>query len=54
MEFIGYSADKQPLCVFQYVTLNFQAELLLYDHRDNSPQAGGFAFSVYHPGTGLP
>lgn len=26
----------------------------VHDHRNNNPENGGFAFSVYHPGTQLP
>jgi hypothetical protein len=27
---------------------------VVHDHRDNSPQASGYSFSVFHPGSALP
>lgn len=43
-----------PMYVFNYCAQSQQAALPIHDHRDNTPTAGGFAFSVYHPGTSLP
>ncbi|MDF2434808.1 MAG: hypothetical protein JWP44_4439 [Mucilaginibacter sp.] len=43
-----------PIYVFNYCAQTQQAALPIHDHRDNSPTAGGFAFSVYHPGCALP
>ena len=41
-----------PMYVFQYATGEPDDGLPVHDHRDNFN--GGFAFSVYHPGTSLP
>lgn len=52
MDFCGYDADDRPNYLFQYVGPDDNYHLRPHDHRDNF--AGGFCFSVYHPGTGLP
>ena len=40
--------------IFQHAPTQQNAGMPLHDHRDNLPQNGGFSFSVFHPGTGLP
>lgn len=53
MKFAGYDGTNQPLFLFQFESTdpNF-LPATPPDHRVN--WNGGFAFSVYHPGTGLP
>jgi hypothetical protein len=41
-----------PMYAFQFAGQQQQSSLPIHDHRDNFN--GGFAFSVYHPGTALP
>ena len=54
LKFIGYDRDRKPVYVFTYNTPQSDPRLVpIHDHRDNVT-GGGFAFSVYHPGTGLP
>lgn len=43
-----------PLYVFQHAGQTADPVMPIHDHRDNDPRNGGFAFSVYHPGTQLP
>jgi hypothetical protein len=52
MHFIGYDAADTPAYLFQWIGPNDMNYLRPHDHRSNDQ--GGFAFSVYHPGTGLP
>lgn len=52
MDFAGYDAVGEPAFRFQYVGLHDLYETVPHDHRDN--YNGGFAFSIYHPGTSLP
>lgn len=52
MTFAGYDADGEPAFLFQWVGPYDNSAVLPHDHRDN--YNGGFAFAVYHPGTGLP
>ncbi len=42
-----------PICVFDYCNQFQDSSLPIRDHRDNVT-GGGYAFSVYHPGTALP
>lgn len=44
---------KVPIYVFNYCMQQPLSILPIHDHRDNVT-GGGFAFSVYHPGTALP
>jgi hypothetical protein len=51
----GIGADPTapvPQYVFNYPLPPLPTSLPIHDHRDNFN--GGFAFSVYHPGTSLP
>jgi hypothetical protein len=50
----GGADDSMPTCVFNNCVQTQPAVLPIHDHRDNSPTAGGFAFSIYHPGCALP
>lgn len=54
MTFAGYIDDdpEQPWFSFRYDPQTQNIILPPHDHRDNL--AGGFAFSVYHPGTSVP
>jgi hypothetical protein len=52
LSFTGYDRTGEPLYVFQHSGRQPDAALPIHDHRDNFN--GGFAFSVYHPGTALP
>lgn len=55
MTFAGYDGQKppEPTFVFQYIAAPSQPDFVpIHDHRDNF--SCGFAFAVYHPGTGLP
>lgn len=53
MQFHGYDSDGEPAYLFQCSLGTPQDQFLTpHDHRDN--YNGGFAFSVYHPGTALP
>lgn len=52
MVFIGYGRDGEPQYGFSYAAPDRLNELPIHDHRDNLN--GGFAFSVYHPGSDLP
>jgi hypothetical protein len=51
LTFSGYNSTNDPLYLFQHTPVQ-QNALPPHDHRDI--YNGGFAFSVYHPGTGLP
>lgn len=53
LSFVGYNAEGTPAFIFQYQPSQVPAnDLPIHDHRDNFN--GGYAFAVYHPGTGLP
>jgi hypothetical protein len=52
LNFAGYNADGDPTYVFIHNLEPVDNGLPIHDHRDN--YNGGFAFAVYHPGTGLP
>jgi hypothetical protein len=54
LSFIGYDSAGEPVYVFCYPVQPQDNFLPLHDHRDNLQASGGFAFSVYHPGTSLP
>jgi hypothetical protein len=54
LSFVGYDEAGEPLYVFTYQPTTQQGDMPTHDHRDNMPNNGGFAFSCYHPGTGLP
>ncbi len=54
MTFCGYDADDRPNFLFQFIGPSDMPFLPPHDHRDNKINSGGFAFSIYHPGTGLP
>lgn len=54
MTFIGYDSKREPVyCFATNATPPDFRGVPLHDHRDNVT-GGRFAFSVYHPGTGLP
>lgn len=50
--FCGYDPDGKPVFVFFYPKTQQDAGLPVHDHRDNLN--GGFAFSVFAPGTAIP
>lgn len=52
MSLAAYDPDGQPLYSFVFNLPDQASTLPIHDHRDNFN--GGFAFSVYHPGTALP
>lgn len=52
VEFIGYDAEGLPSFLFNYGDARLEQSLRPHDHRDN--YNGGYAFAVFHPGTGLP
>jgi hypothetical protein len=52
--FIGYDADDLPADLVSYGDARPGQGLPPHDHRSNNPMDGGFAFSVFHPGTSLP
>ena len=54
LHFIGYGTDGEPQYVFQWHSWRDESELPIHDHRDNRARSGGYAFSVFHPGTDLP
>ena len=55
LSFTGYGNDGNPVYVFSYTPPPEPfPPVAPHDHRDNNPWSGGFAFSVYHPGTSLP
>lgn len=53
LNFFGYGTDGEPPYVFQWHTQQDGSDLPTHNHRDNLPNNGGFAFSVYDPGPGL-
>lgn len=52
LTFIGYDGNGEPAYVFDRPQENPWVDMPPHDHRDN--YNGGFAFAVFHPGTGLP
>lgn len=56
MRFTGYrdfpGGERRPMFGFNFTRFYVQPFLPVHTHVDNSQ--GGFAFAVYHPGTGLP
>jgi hypothetical protein len=52
LEFVGYDREGEPAYVFNHGQPREADPIPIHDHRDNFN--GGFAFSVYHPGTALP
>ena len=54
LTFIGYDTKQKPVYTFVWNPRQPEDGLVpIHDHRDNVT-GGGFAFSVYHPGTSLP
>ncbi len=54
LSFVGFDSKDEPVYAFSYnLPQPDPTGLPLHDHRDNIT-GGGFAFSVYHPGTSLP
>jgi hypothetical protein len=56
LAFTGYQeidGERRAAFGFAYAPTLLQRVLPAHDHRDNVT-GGGFAFAVYHPGTGLP
>lgn len=52
LHFAGYSRDGSPAYLFTHAETPQEQPMGIHDHRDN--WHGGFAFSVFHPGTALP
>ena len=52
LTFSGYNSTNDPLYLFQHTPPVQQNAPPPHDHR--SIAEGGFAFSLYHPGTSLP
>jgi hypothetical protein len=56
MQFTGYrdftGGERRAMFAFNFSPFYVQPYLPIHDHRDNNN--GGFAFAIYHPGTGLP
>lgn len=52
MRFGGYATDERPMFFFAHANPEQFMPSRPHDHRDNDE--GGFAFSVFHPGTSLP
>ena len=64
MNFVGFTEEtedvegqpvkvRRPRFAFSHTPRIVETHLPIHDHRDNVT-GGGFAFAVYHPGTGLP
>ena len=52
LSFVGYDDGGDPMYVFTHTGRPQEEPMRNHDHRDNYD--GGFAFSVYHPGTACP
>ncbi|HUO09675.1 MAG TPA: hypothetical protein VM008_15305 [Phycisphaerae bacterium] len=61
IELVGYKSDDDPddpggaiFWIIAAPSLSQDSMLPPHDHRSIAPQYGGFAFAVWHPGTGVP